>query len=354
MIDAINNKGRQVLEEELGADNLWIEASKKAYKMFEGKDFNGDDKKAVQYGLDKMSEFNYNVSFGTIPHTAKVLGAEDETQVAYAYLMDTYEKKDITTAGFGRAMYEAVTDPLNYVGLSTFGIGTVAKKGAQEAGKEGFKMALKEAVNRFAQSNVAKGAVGGAMYAGGQTLAEENIKTSAGLQPEVDYGNVATATAIGGAIGGGIVKGVEQFGKASKEGGEELMKMAGGGTPPQIPIKQRLKGDMLLDAEDMIDELKGINANVDDFGYVTVYHRTSKENAEQIKKTGKMINKEKGIFVSTKKDGSQAEGYGDAVIEMKIPIEDAQIDDMFGDEAHLAIKTKTVGKPIDVSKYLIE
>ena len=233
-INAINDKGRKVIEEELSQDPLWIEASKKTYKLLEDKDFSGDDAQAVQYGLDKMSEFNNNVSFGTIPHTAKVVGADDESQVAYAYLMDTYEQKDITMAGFGRGVKEAFLDPLNYVGLSTFGIGTVAKKGAQEAGKEGFKLALKSAVERFAQSNVAKGVAGGAMYAGGQTLAEENIKASAGLQEGVDYGNVATSGAIGAVVGGTVVKGAEKLGSMYKQGGEELQRMAGGGTADDI------------------------------------------------------------------------------------------------------------------------
>lgn len=44
-------------------------------------------------------------------------------------------------------------------------------------------------------------------------------------------------------------------------------------------LDQRVSGDALLDAQDFIDEVKSVGAEVDDNGYVTVYHQTSDENA---------------------------------------------------------------------------
>ena len=117
-------------------------------------------------------------------------------------------------------------------------------------------------------------------------------------------------------------------------------------------LEDRLKGDDLLNAKDTIEELKANDAVIDDDGYVTVYHRTNEKSYNDILKTGVMRAKEDGIFFSTKKDGSQAEGFGDKVIQLKIPVEKFVIDDEFGDEAHLRIPLKNRNATLNISDYL--
>ena len=68
-------------------------------------------------------------------------------------------------------------------------------------------------------------------------------------------------------------------------------------------IANRLSGDDLLNAYDTIEEIRNVGGRVDENGYAYVYHNTSKDNAENIRKTGVMSAKENGIFVSTKPDG---------------------------------------------------
>lgn len=116
-------------------------------------------------------------------------------------------------------------------------------------------------------------------------------------------------------------------------------------------LSERVSGDALLDAEDLIDEIKSVGGQVDDNGYVTLYHRTTKQAKEKILSSGKMTGKEDGIFFSTKENG-QAVGYGDSVIEMRIPAEKLVLDDIFDDEAHLRYPLANRNAVLDVSEYI--
>lgn len=99
-------------------------------------------------------------------------------------------------------------------------------------------------------------------------------------------------------------------------------------------LQDRVTGDRLLDAQYLIDEVKSVGGEVDENGYIHVFHRTSKEAADRIRSTNRMIAKEDGLFFSTKPDG-QIVGYGDEVVDFWIPAERLMLDDIFSDEAHL-------------------
>ena len=119
----------------------------------------------------------------------------------------------------------------------------------------------------------------------------------------------------------------------------------------ETPLQDRVSGDALLDAEDLIAEIENV-AEVSPNGYVTLYHRTTKERARKIMKSGKMSAKEDGVFFGTKSDGDNLVGYGDAVIKLKVPVEKLVLDDIFSDEAHLKIPLKNRNEILDVSAYL--
>lgn len=118
-------------------------------------------------------------------------------------------------------------------------------------------------------------------------------------------------------------------------------------------LEERVSGDALLDAQDFIDEVKSVGANVDKNGYITVYHQTTNENAEKIKQTGKMSAKEPYVYFSTSKDASQSDGRGQAKLEFKIPAEKLLLDDIFSDNADVKVSLKG-SKELDVSDYLIK
>ena len=100
-------------------------------------------------------------------------------------------------------------------------------------------------------------------------------------------------------------------------------------------------------AEELFDNAAQITSD----GRVRVYHRTTEATASRILKTGKMSGKENGVFFSTLRDG-QNEGYGDSVIEMHIPLDRLQIDDAFGNEAHVRIATQKPGDAVDVKDWV--
>lgn len=117
-------------------------------------------------------------------------------------------------------------------------------------------------------------------------------------------------------------------------------------------LEQRVSGDALLDAQDFIDEVKSVGAEVDDNGYVTVYHQTSNENADKIKQSGKMFAKEPYVYFSTSKNASQSDGRGSTKLEFKIPAENLILDDIFDDNADVKVKLDS-SKELDISDYLV-
>ena len=63
---------------------------------------------------------------------------------------------------------------------------------------------------------------------------------------------------------------------------------------------------------------------------------------------------EDGVFFTTNGDDSQAEGFGSEQIELRIPLEKLQLDDVFGNEAHVRIPTQKSNEIVDVKDFLIE
>ena len=107
--------------------------------------------------------------------------------------------------------------------------------------------------------------------------------------------------------------------------------------------------------EDLLEELSihHPEAQVDADGNVTVYHRTTKENADNIRKTGTMTAKEDALFFSSKESG-YASDYGDTVLSFKIPSTVLEVNDIFDGEVHFDIPLKRVNNQwaMNVSKYL--
>src|SRR5690606_2054963 len=92
----------------------------------------------------------------------------------------------------------------------------------------------------------------------------------------------------------------------------------------------------------LASEMLDVGAEITSTGLARVYHRTSAENAESIRRTGKMRGREDGLFFSTRPDG-QIAGYGDSVVEFLVPLSELQLDDIFADEAHVRVPTSRAG-----------
>lgn len=110
----------------------------------------------------------------------------------------------------------------------------------------------------------------------------------------------------------------------------------GGGSRETVGGMERLTPE----EQDLADELRDNGADVHPDGTVTVYHFTSPQSAEEIRRTGRMRGDEDGIFFTTKRDGGRATGYGEEAVTMRVPLRLLQLDDVFGDEAHVRVPTR--------------
>jgi len=129
------------------------------------------------------------------------------------------------------------------------------------------------------------------------------------------------------------------------EANEARVKLA---EPPRQVVRAEVKDD--LKANDLLDEIEDV-AEIDrEAGTVTVFHRTNAEDAATIMKQGKFIPKEDGIFFSTSRTG-QAEGFGDTILEFRIPADRLEIDDVFDGEFHLRLPA-TANKGVGIKQYI--
>jgi lipopolysaccharide biosynthesis protein len=80
---------------------------------------------------------------------------------------------------------------------------------------------------------------------------------------------------------------------------------------------------------------------------LTLYHRTNKENADRIHKTGNFTSKENTneTFFSTHRDSEQTKGYGDHVVAVRVHPKHARLDDEFPNgEQHYAVSNRVLTK----------
>lgn len=223
MSASIYNKERTYTEDELGKDAVWIEASKAVYKHFNGSDYVGTPEELAKEGLNIMGEFNYNMTFGTAAQTAKIQDADDYTKTAFYYMMDTYDKKDISSAGVGRAFKEMALDPLNYaMVIGTAGVGFFGKQAAGSAAKAALKEGLKQSAMRYMTNPVALGAVEGAAYTVADDYARQDAAVGAGFKEGYDPVQGAMAGAVGAGVGAGLVKAADVGFKAAGTGIEKI------------------------------------------------------------------------------------------------------------------------------------
>ncbi len=307
MSDKIYNDSYEVTEQELVQDSAWIEATKSVYKELEGVEWSGADEDAAKTGLDLMSRFNYNLTLGTINYTAKLQDADPKTKLAFYYMMDMYDKKDISGNGVMRAFKEMGLDPASYIGIGTLGMGFVGKQAAATTAKTGLKAMLKQGAIKFLQSPTAVAATEGAIYTGVDDIARQDAAIGAGVQDKYSPGQTALATGIGAAAGAGIVKGTQAIGRGIsnvvneqenvlRKNFEEGGSMAGGGTPPTTiaDIKQQrdalyIKGDAksIREANVLDKQMSVLRAQEQPYQIPSkVYHQTSEEARAAIREQG--------------------------------------------------------------------
>jgi len=198
-----------ITDESLLTNQLWIDASRRMKKMFGRSNVRpsggharrvfdqqeqGDpesDAEIAQWGLEFMGWFNYNLpKMGMTAH--QVSNADGGDKLALYYMMDLYDKKNISWDGTKRMFKGILTDPTTYVGLTTLGIGAAAGFGAKQAGKQGLLAALRAGLPAAALTGIE-----GGVYTSLDDAIRQSVEIGAGAQDEFDVGRNLTAGAVG-------------------------------------------------------------------------------------------------------------------------------------------------------------
>jgi hypothetical protein len=234
----------------------WIEVSKRMYRVMEGYEFIGSDKQAAAYGLDLMSEFNWNVtgpagfpgdagisSPGMIGQVWNIVNSGGYTDLDgnlvtrennandFLFMLNTYADTKTEGATIKRSLRALFGAPETYGsiggGLAAPFIKGAAMKTSSMTARQMLMLAAKTAgyTTQLAKRKPAtSGAVAGIayadMYEGGQMI----LETAAGAPPSLQEAvtRALTTTAAGAAIGGTLGKllgsTAEEVGPAVREG----------------------------------------------------------------------------------------------------------------------------------------
>jgi len=251
--DPAQPKAPVVTEKQLLLDPKFAASARDIHLLFEGEPFDGDDQMAARYGIDAIGEFNYNFagpagipgesgvsSPGTIGQEAALLtsGSQDQAK-SFVYLMDRYDQlPNFTLAGTGRMIRGMVADPSVYTGFGTLALGFAARK----TGAVGIKKALVEIAKRPGTS----AAVYTGVEAGAADQLTQAVEERAGYEIDPATGALRTAitSVVGGAAGGGLVKGGEmlarEFGPAIGEAISQAGQSAEARMAERGPITDRV------------------------------------------------------------------------------------------------------------------
>ena len=199
-----------------------------------GVDYEMTPEEYARYGVRFISSFENNITAMAV-NTAQLANAPMPVHKAMYYLLETGDRDGILASNFGRAALNMATDPFNWVGLATFGIGTAGKMTGQKFTKMAFKDVLKNMViSRPTAASAALGAEG-AFYGAADNLARQNVAVEAGVQTSIDPVETATAAATTGVLGERLGAGGAAAIEAGRRGIVKLgegaeRRMAEGGT----------------------------------------------------------------------------------------------------------------------------
>jgi len=203
-VEALAEESR-LTEETIKKDPRFIRAAYSVYDMNEGADAPKlqSDEEAANYGLRYMGWFNYNLPKMGLEAT-QLGSATDEQKEAFVTLMDMYDEKAPSLAGFGRAVTGVLADPTTYLGIGTFGAATAGAQALKQGIKEGVKQSTKAGLTQGAKV----GAIEGAVFSAADELGRQTARVQADAQESIDLVDVAQSAAIGAGAGGVLGAGI--------------------------------------------------------------------------------------------------------------------------------------------------
>ena len=160
-----------------------------------------------------FSQMGYNI--------AKLQGADERTKMALYHLQSEYGKLPMFSWNGAKRFAKGLsTDPTTYASIGTLGLGFLGRAGVKQTTKQGFKEMLRQGItNPYAIASIEGGG-----YTGLYDYFTQEIAVEAGMQDEIDAGQVALSTGIGAAAGPavvaageGIVKGAQKAAPAIRD-----------------------------------------------------------------------------------------------------------------------------------------
>ena len=277
---------KKLRQETVVDDPNWARASKmlRAFMQPGAEEFK-TDKEYAEWGIDFMSSFENNFT-NMVFDIAKLESAPPQAMHAMYYLMETADRDGMLAENFWRGAYYTVFDFANLVGLGTMGIGLIGKS----AGKQLTKVAFKEAVKRIVMSKPDASdlamIVEGGIYAGGFNVGQQKVKVNAGKQDEINVGEAAVNTAIGGTVGPALSRG----GQVVMEGGKRVVnKVTDALTPSAESIAARNVDQVIDDTTGVLEESFNKGKETNTFTPAEV-----KDN-RRVGTTGQYVGAPKGI-----------------------------------------------------------
>jgi hypothetical protein len=226
----------------------WIEVSKRMYRVMEGYEFIGSDKQAAAYGMDLMSEFNWNVtgpagfpgeagisSPGMIGQVWNIVNSGGYTDLDgnlvtkennandFLFLLNTYADTKTEGETIKRSFRALFGAPETYAtvagGITAPFLKAAAMKTSSMTARQMLMAAAKTAgfTTQLAKRAPGKsGAIAGAAYADLYEGANMILETAAGMPPSLKEAVMRTlTTSVVGAGAGGLLG--KLFGGAAEE-----------------------------------------------------------------------------------------------------------------------------------------
>lgn len=255
-------------EDQLALMPEWISGSKKMFSvMNDGQRFIGSDKQAAAYGLDLMSEFNWNMTGpagipgesgisapGFAFQVAALMSEEagEENALTFLQMLNTYSDTATNGATIKRAFRGIFADPLTYAGI-VGKLGSMGIRASAGFAKGPIKdMLMKTATGAAMPYDLGvkypgrTGMAAGAGYGMGFEGGTMGVEQAAGYGPTVGEAatRLATAGAVGAGAGGVLGKalgaGVPAAGQALRQGADVAGQAAEARMAERGPITDRV------------------------------------------------------------------------------------------------------------------
>ena len=179
--------------------------SKEFYRELSGREWEGDDKTAADFGMWWLSAFNWNLTYQADMAARAKFTKNDKLKKLMGTMLTIDENMEMSWDQSERNYASLVLDPANLLPFGKIG-GLLSKKAiaAQMAKYVGQDLTRMQVAKVAARGAMNAGAPIGAGFAGLDEYLRETVKVESGRQEKLEPASIATAAAAGTVLGGGL------------------------------------------------------------------------------------------------------------------------------------------------------